>query len=426
MRKEHMPTRAEELSIIDLERPVGTGFVAAYALATLGVYITMLTPASISLSLRVAQLAPQDAAGSLATIASIGGVFALIGNPLFGLMSDRCTSRLGRRRPFILGGLVAAVPAVTIMGLAPNLTGVTIAWCGAQLAISAALAATTAVLADRVPVRQRGRMSGLVQIGIYIAILLGTFVVQLVPSAPVPMFLIPALLAVALAAPLIAVLREPVLDRADVPRVPLRSLLKGLWVSPRRHPDFGWAWLSRFFVYMAAYVPTTFQALLAIDRLHIDAAGAARFVFLSALIYTGGVAGGSLVSGLLSDRSGRYKPFVVFAAVVYGIGMLGMAFTTTSTFLLVGSLIAGIGMGTYASVDLALITRVLPHRGSEDAKDLGLFQVAIALANSVVPAMGPVLLAIGGSGANFAALFCTAGLLAVAGALLALPIRKIR
>lgn len=102
------------------KRTVGYGFMLIYALATLGVYLSMLTPATVSLSLRISQIHPQDPAGGLGLVASIGGVCALIGNPLFGRMSDRCTSRFGRRRPFIAGGLLIAVPAVAVMGVAPG------------------------------------------------------------------------------------------------------------------------------------------------------------------------------------------------------------------------------------------------------------------------------------------------------------------
>lgn len=407
------------------QAPAGYGFMLIYALATLGVYLSMLTPATVSLSLRISQIYPQNPAGGLGLVASIGGVCALIGNPLFGRMSDRCTSRFGRRRPFIGGGLLVAVPAVAVMGVAPGLVGVCIAWCVAQLAIAGSLAATTAVLVDQVPVRQRARMSGLVQMGIYIAILLGTFLVRLTPKAPIPMFVLPASVAVLLAVPLLLRLPDTVLAKGSVQRVRLRSWLASLWVSPRRHPDFGWAWVSRFFVYMGAYVVTTFLTLLVINRLDFDSAQAARAVFLGNLTYTVGIVASAAFSGWLADRLGRYKPFVIVAAAVFGAGVLLIAFATSLPQVLLGMLIGGIGMGTYASVDLALLTGVLPRNGADEAKDMGLFQVAIALANSLVPALGPAFLAIGG-GANFPALFCASTAFAIIGGLLVMPIKRVR
>lgn len=419
--------QTEQPSAVDStpRRPVTPGFMALYALATLGVYLSMLTPATVSLSLRMSQIAPDDPAGALALVASVGGVCALIGNPLFGRLSDRCTSRFGRRRPFILGGLLIAIPSVAAMGILPGVTGVCIAWCVAQLAIAGALAATTAVLVDQVPVHQRARMSGLVQIGIYVAILLGTFLVRLTPETPVPMFVLPAGIAVLLAVPLLLRLPDPVLHKASRPVAATRSWLSSIWVSPRKYPDFGWAWVSRFFVYMGAYVVTTFLTLLVINRLGLSAAEAASVVFFANLTYTAGIVVSAAFSGWLADRIGQYKPFVLCSAIVFGIGVLWLAFTTSLTGVLLGMLVGGLGMGTYASVDLALLTGVLPKEGSDEAKDMGLFQVAIALANSIVPALGPAFLAIGG-GNNFPALFCASTAFALLGGLFVLPIRRVR
>ena len=34
------------------------------------------------------------------------------------------------------------------------------------------------------------------------------------------------------------------------PAFDLRSFLMSFWISPRLHPDFGWAWITRFLVYL--------------------------------------------------------------------------------------------------------------------------------------------------------------------------------
>lgn len=45
-----------------------------------------------------------------------GPLSGLLVQPLVGLMSDRCTSRFGRRRPFIVGGAASIIVAVLIIG----------------------------------------------------------------------------------------------------------------------------------------------------------------------------------------------------------------------------------------------------------------------------------------------------------------------
>ncbi|XP_028777849.1 sucrose transport protein SUC4 [Neltuma alba] len=50
-----------------------------------------------------------------------GPLSGLFVQPLVGLMSDRCTSRFGRRRPFILAGTLSIVAAVLIIGFAADI-----------------------------------------------------------------------------------------------------------------------------------------------------------------------------------------------------------------------------------------------------------------------------------------------------------------
>jgi len=50
-----------------------------------------------------------------------GPLSGLLVQPLVGHLSDRCTSRFGRRRPFILGGAVSIVISVLIIGHAADL-----------------------------------------------------------------------------------------------------------------------------------------------------------------------------------------------------------------------------------------------------------------------------------------------------------------
>lgn len=50
-----------------------------------------------------------------------GPVSGLFVQPLVGLMSDRCTSRFGRRKPFILAGTTSIVVAVVIIGYAADI-----------------------------------------------------------------------------------------------------------------------------------------------------------------------------------------------------------------------------------------------------------------------------------------------------------------
>lgn len=53
----------------------------------------------------------------------MGPLSGLLVAPFIGVVSDGCTSRLGRRRPFILVGMVLSIVGMLLFANAPALTG---------------------------------------------------------------------------------------------------------------------------------------------------------------------------------------------------------------------------------------------------------------------------------------------------------------
>lgn len=53
-------------------------------------------------------------------VMAIDNIFGLFLLPLFGILSDRCTSKLGRRTPFIIAGSVLAVTGTPLIAIANN------------------------------------------------------------------------------------------------------------------------------------------------------------------------------------------------------------------------------------------------------------------------------------------------------------------
>lgn len=129
-----------------------------------------------------------------AVVLAPGLIVALIANPLFGLLSDRTPiGRIGRRRPYVLGGTAMNVVGLAMMALAPTLlvgTGhsgnalapslliLMVGLMVTQLGNNAAAAPFHAFLPDFVPEPQRGTASGLMGL----ALLLGQIGGALVPS----------------------------------------------------------------------------------------------------------------------------------------------------------------------------------------------------------------------------------------------------
>jgi hypothetical protein len=117
----------------------------------------------------------EQAPNSLAVVTGIAALLAMVANPFFGRMSDRTTSPLGMRRPWMVIGLVGGSLGILMVALAPNIPVVLVGWCIAQLLFNALLAALVAVLPDQVPAAQRGLVSGVLGVCMPIASVSGTF-----------------------------------------------------------------------------------------------------------------------------------------------------------------------------------------------------------------------------------------------------------
>jgi MFS family permease len=403
---------------------VGWGFIAVYALAYIGTWLALLTPVLITLALRVRELAPADAPVKQSLVLGVGAFFALIGNPLFGRLSDRTTSRFGMRRPWLLGGVLCGSAALLLIATADSITTVLIGWCLAQLAFNAVLAAIIAVLPDQIPAAQRGTVAGVLGICLPLGQVSGTFVVQSVASSTLLMFMVPAAIGMLSVLLLVVVLPDRRLRTEQLPPLGASDLREIYWVSPRLHPDFAWAWLSRLLLVLGTAFINTYQPFYLIDKLGQSAADTPGLIFKSILVQATAIVAVSIVCGRLSDAIGRRKVFVWTGGLVYAVGLWIIAAAPDYSVFLLGMATTGLGHGIYFSVDLALVTEVLPNRWRDAAKDLGILNVANALPQALAPALGPFILAF--SGSNYTWLYAVAGFIALLAAVTILPVKSVR
>ncbi len=402
------------------------GFVAFYALGYVGAYVALITPVATTLALKVAELDPTGKAASLGLVSAVGAFFALVTNPLAGALSDRTTSRFGRRKPWIAVGTAVGVVGLAIVGFAPSIVVVLVGWSLSQVAFNLVLAALQALLPDQIAENQRARVSAILGISQQVSPLVGIGIATGVMAAGAGfglVFLVPALVGAALLFLLVLQLRDAPLDRAEPFR--LGEFLRGFRPTPGRSADFGWAWFGRFFVILGFAIYTTYQVYFITDRLGVADAQVTLVQLGAVLIFSIVLTASAIISGRLSDRWHRRKIFVYLSVgtVVVGLGMLALVTTLPGFFVAAG--VMGVGIGAFFAIDLALVTDVLPDQQHDAAKDLGIFNIANALPQSVAPAIAPFLLAIGG-GANYTALFLCAAGLTVLGAVLISPIKAVR
>lgn len=418
---------------------VGWGTIAILALANLGIWTAFFTPIQFLLPLQVEGIVGADTKeAALGVVLTVGAFVSMVTNPLSGAFSDRTTSRLGRRRPWVLWPTVAAVAVLLLLPVWPYVGALTLGWALGQLTLNASYAAITAVLPDQVPVAQRGTVSAVVGACQPLGVMLGAAIVALIPQTGVAVGSdevggqTPRYLAVAVVLALTCGLfvwkyREARLDPARVPALHWGPFLRSFWIDPRRHPDFGWVWITRFLVQLGNAFVTTYLLYFARDVLGLPpteadttVAGLLTWYILALLVF-------ALVIGPISDRVGRLRIFVVISSLVIAASLVILAMARDTGMVTLAAIVMGAGFGAYTAVDLALISRVLP-RAEDRAKDLGVVNIANTLPQVMAPVMAGVVITLlksSGYATAYSVLYVAAAVMTLLGAVLVMRIRSV-
>ncbi|MFD9326965.1 MFS transporter [Streptomyces sp. NPDC060065] len=423
--------RSPELPLQDAPSPEAPAnapakLVFGLGFAQFGVYLAILTPVMVTLALRVSQIVPDgDRSAALGQVLSVGALLAMIGNPVFGALSDRTTSRFGRRRPWLVGGMTAGFAGLLIVALGTSVLTLMLGWALAQLGINAALSALTSCIPDLIPEHQRARVSGIVGMMMSFSMIAGSALANAFSGSMALAFLIPGTVGLVSVGYLVAVMKDRPARAGAFEPYSFREFLRSFWVDPRKHPDFAWNFAGRFLVFTGASCVTSYQVYFLMDRLGYSDDDVSGKVLVGTVAMVVAIVLGSLLGGQLSDRSGRRKPYVLGSSLVMALSLALLASAQSFGMYIVAVIVFGFGEGLYLSVDMALAAAVLPNP-DESAKDMGVLNIGNALPQSLVPIVAPGLLAIGGGSANYGALFLFGAVAAMLGAFAVQFIRSVK
>jgi MFS family permease len=398
------------------------GSLTAVFFVLLALYCGVL---SVLLPNQIQALDHANKARDLAIVFAVTSVFSTLTTPIAGALSDRTRTRWGRRTPWIVCGSI--VGALCLLGVSQvrALWAITLFWLGAAVALNAMQAAITTIVADRFPEHERGTASGFVGAGMTAGCTVGIVVAGFLAAH---LALAYALFAGAIAFVCIFfVLSNPESKGPIAPPAPFHpgSFLKSFWVSPRKHPDFAWAFFGRFTIYMGYQGIVTYLLYILQDHIHLSVEESNRTIAaLSTVTFIALVISG-FSSGLISDAIGRRKPLVFTSSVIMGIALAVPLFVPTIYGMYGYAVLIGLGYGAFMSVDMALMTQVLPKDGgASTGQHLGLLTTAINIPQIISPVMAAWLLTM--SGNDYRVLFVTAMAFVFAGSLFVLPIRSVR
>ncbi|MDX3536173.1 MFS transporter [Streptomyces sp. MB09-01] len=375
---------------------------------------------SVLLPTQIAAIAPDDKVAVLGLIGGISAIFATAFNPIAGALSDRS----GRRNPWILGGGLASLAFLGLLGSVNTALLVGIGWCLIQATMNIYQAAVTAIVPDRIPVARRGTASALVGLGLPIGGTVGVLVASNTAEHLLTGYLILGAIVAVSALLLTGFCRDVprTESAAKPPAAPKRAQLAAFLSALGNH-DFRWAFIGRALMVLGYFAVVGYQLYILDDHITLPAGltpPAAMAVLTPVSMVA--MALSTVLGGLLSDRLDRRKVFVGVSAALAGLVMVVPVVSPTWTGMLVFSALNGLAFGCFMAVDTALVTLVLP-RAEDAARDMGVLNIANAGPQIIAPFVASaVVTALGG----YTPLFLVGGALSLIGALAILPIRSVR
>lgn len=425
-------TEGEESGTIGVTYParkrVSGLFLFTYTVTNFGLSLATLMPALFTLAYKMQIIVPESKAASLGIVISIGAVVTFIATPVVGVLSDRTTSRFGRRRPWMIIGIVAVAAGATLIAVASSVGVVAIGWCLVTFGLASLQAAIGPVIAEQVPDEQRGKAGALTGVAIQLAGVAGSLVGALLIGNMLLMFLLPAIiLAVLSVAYFLVIPDRPAVYDEGTPRPSIGKSLAMLLFNPLKHRDFSLVWVGKLLFQVAMAILSTYQLYFVMERLGFtpeEAGTQLAAVGGSGILVTTGMA---VLGGVISDRLRRRKPFIYAVAALAATGFLLLAFASSLPLYIAGSLFILAAAGIFGSVDLALIADVLPDKEDGAGRWMGIYHTSTSIANATTPVLAAVVLSIGSpTTSNYTVLFFVAAAVAGLIALSTLRIRSVR
>jgi len=376
---------------------------------------------SVLLAVQLERFDPDAKVVNLAIATGLAALVSVLVQPLAGRLSDATRTRFGKRSPWLVGGAIVGAAAIVAMGFADSAPALIALYLGVVVGINAAGLPLTTTLAERVAPARRGTFSALGAIGQFAGIVGGQALAAALLSSTTIAYV--AVAAIAVAVMVVFVVVNPQPDNRDEPAAPvsLRRLLSSFWFNPLAHPDFAWVIAGRVLLGLGFYTVASFNLYILQGYVHLTTEAAASTIPLLSLVSGAAMFVSTLVTGPLSDRLGRRKPFLYVAAAVFAVGLATPFFVPTLTGMFIAQALGGLAFGCMGSVDQALLTQVLPD-ADDVGKDLGIGAISLNLPQAVAPALAGVVISIAGYGP----LFLVGAALAVLGGVSVAFIRSVR
>ena len=337
---------------------------------------------------RLDDLSRETQGTMLALIMVVGALAPIIVQPTVGVISDYTVTRWGRRKPYIVVGTLFDFVFLAGIAFSNEFVALVGFYFLLQFSSNFAQGPFQGYVPDLVPAKQVGLASGLMGLMLTLGTILGVGIATLGGLTDNIPLAIMALGLVEVATMVVLVLTVDEGTRGPKRTRPWREIALSAWgrdILGQR--DVLWLLAVRL-LFLGAY-NATLIAVGYFRRSHGMSDGDAdTTVFAATAIVGVSTALAAIPGGRMSDRFGR-RPVIWTAALVAGVGLLGVSLAPSPAFAVASWVPFGIGMGIFLSADWALMADVIPKETA--GRYMGILNAGTAMAGPVfIIVAGPV------------------------------------
>ncbi len=401
--------------------------VAAILVITFGSGFATLMSPLVGLPVYIERLDPAGKAGTLGLALGLAAVALLICIPIFGALSDHTTSRLGMRRPGLIGGTLVVCAGLLVEGLATSTALLTVGFVVASIGQAIYVGSYAALIPDHVAPIRRGRVLGFQSL---IYVLAGVAAAELgakLLDHQLALFGVGGLVMLVTTGIAVVLLQDRVLEKGpEHQSLRLSSLLDGFRFSPKSVPNYSWVWLSRFVITLG-YTFGGFSIYFMTDELRVADADLPGMISLSVLVALLGTVTGTILGGFLADNLRRLPKLVIIVSVIFAVGGLLAAASSSILVFMVALGIIAFATGSFLPIDGALVMAVLPGSRAETGKYMSVIAIAEQLPRAIGPLLVPGVIALSAvvSVGGYRVLYILLGIVVVAGGLVVRNVKNI-
>jgi Na+/melibiose symporter-like transporter len=325
------------------------------------------------------------------TIVAASNFVALLVPPLAGTLSDRTHARKGRRRPFLISGIIGTCVALAL--LVPFHAGSSVVVYGLvilnlQFWWNWVAGPYAGLVADVVPSRQQTTASAWLNVMSIVGSIAGSALMAIFYVHGQPLAMVLIFIAISLTCLLLTLLRVHEPPANDGPGAPVNfGLVIKSFVPPlKQNPNFYWVLATRFLAQMGIW--SVFIFLLPYLTKVVGVARTAAPNIVSGLLGLGALIAipAALVAVRVTARRGMVRVVQLTSWIMAAAAICYVTLTFHPYLALVFPIVIvfSAGYGAYLAADWALALRVLPNSIAA-GKDMGIWHISLVLPQIIGP-----------------------------------------